>query len=257
MKPNNTITLIQPNWPAPDNIGSVISTRIGGVSDGVYSSANLGDHVGDDKTNLDNNRAILARQTGVTDWFWLQQTHGVDVAEIKSLHKPVNNFADASVTTQKNLACVILTADCLPILLCNKAGNRVAAAHAGWRGLAGGILENTLNVFDDAPENLLAYLGPAIGPKYFEVGEDVYTAFAKTFTQKNNDQNWRKCFVPIDHKANYYLADLYALARCILTERGIHQIYGGDYCTFADAQRFYSYRRDGVTGRMASAIWIK
>lgn len=248
--------LIEPIWPCPANVKAVISTRRGGFSEGPYAGANLGDHVGDDPAVVAINRDLLVTQTGVRQWPWLNQVHGVDVIRLTGADLPQKRFADAVYTSQSGVACAVLTADCLPILLCDAAGTQVAAAHAGWRGLAAGVVNNTVAEFTGRPEDLMAYLGPAIGPRNFEVGEDVYRAFADMFAHIGADGDWQENFSP-SVRAGHFLADLYGLARHILFHLGVRQVFGGDFCTYAEAERFYSYRRDGVTGRMASAIWLQ
>lgn len=249
------LQLLEPDWPCPANIKAVISTRRGGVSKAPYASANLGDHVGDDPAAVAGNRALLMEQTGVHQWPWLSQVHGVDVVQIVGdLHEGL--CADAVYTAQAGVACAVLTADCLPVLLCDAAGTQVAAAHAGWRGLAAGVVKNTVAGFACEPAQLMAYLGPAIGPRHFEVGEDVYRAFENLFARAEEIGSWRENFAP-SVRPGHFLANLYGLARHILLHLGVHQIYGGDFCTYADVDRFYSYRRDGVTGRMVSAIWLQ
>ncbi len=245
------IELIRPSWPAPPNVCCVISTRVGGASLEPFASANLGDHVGDDNCRVDTNRRDLARQTGINDWRWLKQVHGVNVVSASSV-TPENLTADGSHTRRQEQACVVLTADCLPILCCDKAGTQIAAVHAGWRGLAAGIVDNTVEAFDAPASELMVYLGPAIGPKAFEVGADVLEAFSKRFSCEA-----ATFFEPISDKQGHYLADLYGLARLALRRLGVTQVYGGEYCTYDEPTRFYSYRRDGLTGRMASAIWMK
>jgi uncharacterized protein, YfiH family len=249
------LQLLEPVWPCPANVRAVISTRRGGVSQAPYASANLGDHVGDDPTAVARNRDFLAQQIGVQQWPWLQQIHGVAVQRISGkLQQGV--CADAVYTSQPGIACAVLTADCLPILLCDVTGTQVAAAHAGWRGLAAGVIQNTVTEFSSPPVELMAYLGPAIGPRHFEVGEDVYRAFAQLFEKAGADMEWRESFRPSNRPGHFY-ANLYGLARCVLQQLGVQQVFGGDFCTYADAERFYSYRRDGVTGRMVSAIWLQ
>lgn len=246
------LALLSPNWPLPQGVHAVVSTRGGGVSEGCYRSANFGDHVGDNADFVAANRRRLAQQCALEHWQWLQQVHGVDILEVGST--PITSaVADGVTTRHKGIACTVLTADCLPILLCALDGSQVAAVHAGWRGLAAGIISQSVARFECAPRHLSAFLGPAIGPKHFEVGQDVYRAF---LTWNVEPVLWRQLFVPQHGKAGHYLADLYGLARWALQKQGVQQIFGGNYCTFGEPQRFYSYRRDGVTGRMVSAIWL-
>lgn len=249
------LLLLEPVWPRPANVRAIISTRRGGVSRGPYTSANLGDHVGDDAIAVARNRDLLVQQTGVQHWPWLQQVHGVAVQRISE--KMLQGIcADAVYTPQRGVACAVLTADCLPVLLCDVAGTQVAATHAGWRGLAAGVIQNTIAEFSCPPDQLMAYLGPAIGPRHFEVGEDVHRAFTELFEKEGGDGEWRESF-RLSTKPGHFYANLYGLARCVLKRLGVRQVFGGDFCTYADAERFYSYRRDGVTGRMVSAIWLQ
>jgi hypothetical protein len=246
---------IIPDWPAPANVRALQTTRDGGVSMGAYASLNLGDHVGDDPVAVARNRALL-RSTLPTDPVWLKQVHGNIVADAD--HAVGVPEADAATARQPGKVCAVMTADCLPLLLCDEAGTVVAAAHAGWRGLAGGVVEATVEAMNVAPEQLLVWLGPAIGPAAFEVGEEVRQAFMA------HDPAATKAFVPrqplTPHSSSLteskWLADIYLLARQRLALLGVKRVYGGGLCTYADAERFYSYRRDRATGRMASLIWL-
>jgi YfiH family protein len=212
--------------------------------------------VADDPAAVAINRELLAQQTGVTHWPWLRQVHGADLLAFSRPDQLRGACADAVYTNQPGLACAVLTADCLPLLLCDEDGTQVAAVHAGWRGLASGVINTAVASFSVAPENLLVYLGPAIGPEYFEVGEEVYVACADLFAQMSAPPVWRGNFTPAN-RTDHYFANLYGLARSILAALGVRRIYGGNFCTYADSERFYSYRRDGVTGRMISAIWLQ
>lgn len=244
--------LIEPDWPCPPNVKAIISTRRGGCSSGPYASGNLGDHVSDDPESVRLNRQLLEKQTGVAQWPWLQQVHGTEVVRFEGAAR--GQCADGVYTSIPGYACAVLTADCLPVLLCNDSGTQVAAVHAGWRGLAAGILNRAVETFPDSGTRLMAYLGPAIGQAHFEVGEEVRGAFEGLF-QKMGANEWRGSITPA-HRHGHYLADLYGLARGVLDCLGVYQVFGGDYCTFAHSETFYSYRRDGVTGRMVSAIWL-
>jgi hypothetical protein len=246
---------IIPDWPAPANVRALQTTREGGVSTDAYATLNLGDHVGDDPVAVARNRALLCR-TLPSDPAWLKQVHGNIVVDAgRTVGVP---DADASLSRQLGKVCAVLTADCLPLLLCDEAGTVVAAAHAGWRGLAGGVVEATVKAMSVAPERLLVWLGPAIGPAAFEVGEEVRQAFMA------HDPEAAKAFVPsqalrTQHSAlstQKWLADIYLLARQRLALLGVERVYGGGLCTYTDAERFYSYRRDQATGRMASLIWL-
>ncbi|HEV8647032.1 MAG TPA: peptidoglycan editing factor PgeF [Burkholderiales bacterium] len=236
---------IVPDWPAPANVRALITTRGGGVSTGPFASMNLGQRVDDDMQSVRTNRASL-RNLLPAEPKWLQQIHGVDVVDADRLQQPVE--ADAAVARNPGSVCTVMVADCLPVLLTDRAGSVVAAAHAGWRGLAAGVLENTVRATGAASVELLAYLGPAIGPSAFEVGADVRDAFLA------RSADAASAFVA--HKPGKWLADLFALARQRLRASGVTQIYGGGLCTYSDPRRFFSHRRDKVTGRMAALIWL-
>lgn len=236
---------IRPDWPAPPRVKAFSTTRLGGVSKGPWSGLNLGLHVGDQEVAVLRNRALLREHLALpSEPQWLQQQHGVAVRTPDS----GSDCADASVETRPGRVCAVMTADCLPVLLCNRDGTRVAAAHAGWRGLCAGVIEAAVRAFDDRPDELLAWLGPAIGPAHFEVGAEVRQAFV------GGDAATAACF--LQNREDHWLADLYGLARHRLSQFGIEAISGGEYCTFSDADRFYSYRRDGISGRMATLIWL-
>jgi len=237
---------IVPDWPAPPGVRALITTRPGGVSRGAYAGLNLGLRSGDDIEAVTRNRASL-RQWLPAEPLWLRQVHGTNVAEADAAQNSPE--ADAAVARRPGRVCAALTADCLPVLLCDEAGTVVAAAHAGWRGLCAGVIEQTLRAMDRSPEALLAYLGPAIGPAAYEVGAEVREAFIAA------DPGSGAAFAP--GKPGKLYADLYALARRRLARSGVSRVYGGGYCTYTERERFYSYRRDGATGRMASLIWIQ
>lgn len=238
---------IHANWPAPSHIKACVTTRSGGMSRAPYDSFNLAQHVGDDPQAVMHNRNILKQSLGLpAEPVWLEQVHGVAVVEAAS---PGDRRADAAFTDMKNIVCTVMTADCLPVLMCNVAGTKVAAAHAGWRGLHAGVIEATLRKFNEPAENLLAWLGPAIGPEAFEVGDEVRQAFVNDLPES------AEAFHPA--KPGHWLADMYLLARLRLARVGVLAVYGGGLCTMSDSQRFYSYRRDGKTGRMASLIWME
>ena len=246
---------IEPAWPAPSRVHAAITTRQGGVSTAPYDSFNLGGHVGDDPIAVERNRAQLAVELALpAQPLWLTQVHGTDVVALE-LGLPAGSEADASVATGNDLVCAILTADCLPVLLCDRAGTVVAAAHAGWRGLAAGVLRRTVAAMAVAPGSLMAYLGPAIGADHFEVGVDVRDSFAATARTAGYSDQVMRCFRPVG--ADKWLADLCGLARLELAAAGVEDIYGGDHCTYSQPDQFYSYRRDGATGRMASLIWLR
>lgn len=237
---------LRADWPAPPQVQTLISTRRGGVSPPPYHSLNIGAHVGDLAQHVAQNRAIIRAALPVAPAY-LNQTHGNTVVRAAPALGSSPPDADASVDGSGQAACVVMTADCLPVLLCDRAGTVVAAAHAGWRGLAGGILQNTLAAMNVPPQEIMAYLGPAIGPDAFEVGPDVKEAFPMPRAGT--------AFTPIG--GGKYLADIYALARLVLGQAGVRAVYGGTRCTVLERETFFSYRRDGRTGRMASIIWLE
>lgn len=237
--------LLVPAWPAPANVQALQTLRTGGISPAPWHDFNLGDHVGDDAARVAANRAKL-RSTLPAEPLWLQQVHGI--ATVNADLGANSLVADAAFARQSGKVCVVMTADCLPVLFCDKAGTVVAAAHAGWRGLLAGVLEATVAKMGVPANELLVWLGPAIGPKYFEVGDEVRTAFLA------HDSAAASAFLP--QLPGKWLADIYTLARQRLQAAGIDAISGGDFCTVSDSARFFSYRRDGVTGRMASLIWL-
>ncbi|WP_226501108.1 peptidoglycan editing factor PgeF [Pseudomonas sp. MWU16-30322] len=235
---------LTPDWPAPASVRACVTTREGGVSEAPFDSLNLGDHVDDRPEAVAENRRRLTEHFTIKP-AWLQQVHGIDVAHADP---GVVATADASWTATPGVACTAMTADCLPALFCDRAGTRVAAAHAGWRGLAAGVLEATLDHLDTAPADVLVWLGPAIGPKAFEVGPEVREVFVSQLPEA------AAAFVP-SHNAGKFMADIYLLARLRLAERGVTAVYGGGFCTVTDP-RFFSYRRASRTGRFASLIWL-
>jgi YfiH family protein len=241
------IECLRPDWPAPPGVMAASTTRGGGVSTGPWASLNLGAHVGDDPRCVAGNRARLAEALRLPgDPVWLNQVHGAVVATLRG--GEANIDADAAFTRDAGVVCTVMTADCLPVLFADCRGGAVAAAHAGWRGLAAGVLEASLACFDD-PSRVLAWLGPAIGPAAFEVGDEVRAAFVA------RDAATQGAFRP--HGPGRWLADIYQLARQRLARAGLSRVYGGGRCTFSEKARFFSYRRDGITGRMASLIWIE
>jgi YfiH family protein len=237
---------IVPDWPAPANVRALQTTRTGGVSPAPWASFNLGDHVGDDPARVAANRAELRRHLPAEP-VWLTQVHGI--AAVDAENCPKSTSADASFACSPNTVCAIMTADCLPVLFCDRAGTVVAAAHAGWRGLVAGVLEATVAAMKVPPGEILAWLGPAIGPQAFEVGDEVRTAFVA------HDPAAARAFIP--HGAGKWLADIYTLAKQRLANAGVTAVYGGGRCTVSEAEAFFSYRRDGVTGRMASLVWLE
>ena len=238
--------LIIPDWPAPPGVRALVTTRQGGVSAEPWASFNLASHVGDDLAAVIANRAQL-RQSLPADPPWLTQVHGtlcVDAARVQS-----GIEADASFTRQRGIVCAVLTADCLPVLLCDDNVSVVSAVHAGWRGLADGVIEASVAAMAVPGKQLMAWLGPAIGPAAFEVGADVRDAFLM------HDMQAAQAFTSI--AADKWLCDIYLLARQRLHALNIRRITSADFCTVRDIDRFYSFRRDGVTGRMASCIWLE
>ncbi|MCW7550872.1 purine nucleoside phosphorylase YfiH [Photorhabdus sp. APURE] len=239
--------LIFPNWPQPTTVKACSSTRLGGMSLSPYDSLNLGKHVGDKPDVVEQNRHILAKMAELPQPpIWLEQVHGTCVVRLNG--QPLeDNKADSVYTNIPGQVCAVMTADCLPVLFCSSAGDEVAAAHAGWRGLCAGVLENTIAQFKAKPNQIQAWLGPAIGAKKFEVGNEVLQAF----TLQHADLS--QAFIPVGEK---YLADIYLLAKLKLQSVGVNAIFGGDECTVSNKEKFFSYRRDGITGRMATLIWL-
>jgi len=244
---NTRCAWVVPDWPAPPTVHAAVTTRIGGVSQPPYASFNLAMHVGDDPAAVQVNRRRLREALPLpTDPVWLRQVHGTAV--IDAGQAGVDPEADGAYTLRPDIVCAVLTADCLPVLLCDRSGTRVAVLHAGWRGLANGVIEAGAKAMDMAGDELMAWLGPAIGPTAFEVGAEVRSAFIA------HDPQAEAAFQPLT--GGKYLANIYQLAHQRLTALGIHQVSGGEFCTVRDPERFYSYRRDGVTGRMASLVWL-
>ena len=250
------IDVITPQWPAPANVCAAITLRTGGCSTAPFDQSNLALHVQDDPQNVIANRQSLIQSLKLpTLPLWLDQVHSTDlVYGPEAIDSP---RADGSYSDQPGAVCAVLTADCLPVLLCDRAGTQVAAAHAGWRGLCGGILRKTVATFKQSPDQLLAYLGPAIGPQVFEVGAEVLQAFLDQAQNPQHQQAIVAAFTLRESTADKYLANLYALARAELQASGVSQIYGGDYCSYSDSERFYSYRRSPKTGRNGSLIWLR
>ena len=239
-------SLIYPDWPAPANVKSLQTTRHGGLSLPPYDTLNLGLHVGDVPHVVARNRQKL-EPLMPSEPVWLEQVHGTIVANADAAACRVQ--ADACIAKQRGSVCVVMTADCLPVLLCDEAGTVVGAAHAGWKGLAAGIIEKTIKEMGVSPQKLMAWLGPAIGPEAFEVGGEVRETFMA------HDNKAAEAFT-VHGEQGKFLADIYLLARQRLNSSGITRIYGGNYCTYHQKDKFFSYRRDGVTGRMGSFIWL-
>lgn len=238
------VTFIKPRWPAPSSVKAIQTTRQGGVSRPPYHALNLATHVNDLPKDVAQNRQMLSEYLP-TEPVWLNQIHSTQVVDAATCQ--CIEDADASFTTQQHVVCVTMTADCLPILLCDQGGTTVAAVHAGWRGLCDGVIEKTIEAMPVVPSQLLAWLGPAIGPSAFEVGNNVRQQFIE------KDQQAANAFLP---KGDKWLGNLYLIAEQRLMRSGIQHIYGDVQCTFTNADRFFSYRRDHNTGRMATMIWL-
>ncbi len=243
---------IVPEWPAPHNVRALQTTRGGGVSQAPYDTLNLGEHVGDSPLDVAYNRQLLAALVPAEP-LWLDQVHGVEVANADAAGGLPR--ADASIARRPGAVCAVMTADCLPVLLCDERGTVVGAAHAGWRGLCAGVIERTVAAMGVPPQNLMAWLGPAIGPRAFEVGGEVREAFIAA------DPQAQQAFVALPGSGGKHLADIFLLARQRLERLGVTRIYasgngGRGLCTYTDSARFFSYRRDGATGRMGTFIWL-
>lgn len=241
--------LLTPDWPALPHIKAYTTLRTGGLSHVPYDTFNIAAHVGDDEIRVQANRALLKSTLGYTsEPIWLDQIHSP--IALPALPENIGKKADAAYTSLPQHICLVMTADCLPVLVCDREGTHVAAIHAGWRGLLYGVIENTLAAMQIPAEKVLVWLGPAIGAKVYEIGDEVRQLFVDA------DPNSQQAFIP-SHNADHWMADLYALAKMRLQRSGIHQIYGGQFCTFTQKELFFSYRRDGnKTGRMASLIYI-
>ncbi|MDB6086557.1 MAG: hypothetical protein JWN43_4438 [Gammaproteobacteria bacterium] len=239
---------LTPEWPAPASVHALSTLRVGGVSQPPYATLNLGDHVGDTAAAVTENRRSLRAAAGLpAEPAWLVQVHGNCVRDLDS--SAPSGPADAAVTRQPGRICAILTADCLPVLLAAESGGGVGAVHAGWRGLAAGVIEATVNALGGSPGGLLAWLGPAIGRGHFEIGAEVREELL------GGDPGAESAFEL--NQRGRYMADLYALARRRLARVGIERIYGGGACTYTESDKYFSHRRDGVTGRQATLIWLE
>ena len=235
------------DWPAAEKVKALTTTRSGGVSQAGYSSLNLADHVDDKPEYVNQNRKILIESLSIKEPVWLKQVHGIQVVDALSAGHHAE--ADAIYSNQSDSVCAVLTADCLPLLFCNQQATKVAAAHAGWRGLANGVIEATVSALQENNKDLMVWLGPAIGPECFEVGQEVFDVFI------SHDPQAASAFSQVD--SEHYLADIYQLARLRLNQLGIEKVYGGGLCTYSDEERFYSFRKNKITGRMASMIWLE
>ncbi|MBI4938215.1 MAG: peptidoglycan editing factor PgeF [Nitrosomonadales bacterium] len=260
---------IIPCWPAPPNVKALQTTRNGGVSAAPYASLNLGDHVGDVPLAVARNRRLLEPLLP-SEPVWLKQEHGTVVVDAAAT--VCGPQADACISSRAGAVCVVMTADCLPLLLCDERGSVAGAVHAGWRGLCDGVIEQTVRAMNVRPEALMAWLGPAIGARAFEVGGEVRAAFIARQPEADaafvpslrpgaresiRAGNWPPQSLPQSGADGKWLADIYRLARLRLNALGVDRIYGGDLCTYTDRDRFFSYRRDGVTGRMGTFIWLE
>jgi len=244
---------ITPDWKVPSFVHGCVTLRQGGFSDGVYQGLNMATHVADNNDLVLKNRQLVSTQLQIPSKpQWLNQTHSTDVIELPFHSDQHNNKADAVWTNKNNVVCAILTADCLPVFFYHPLENSIAVAHAGWRGLAAGIIENTISAMTSSVEYLKVWLGPAIGPRQFEVGEEVRDIFCEY------DPEVKNCFSTsiYNDDEKHFMADIYRLAKARLYNAGVRNITGGNYCTFSEPQHFYSYRRDGESGRMANLLWL-
>jgi YfiH family protein len=237
-----------PDWPCPARVRAFVTTRAGGVSGGEYASMNLGTRSGDDPAHVARNRLIVAERLPAMPR-WMAQVHGNAVANLDALADGDVATADAATVGEARRVAAVLTADCMPVLFCDGHGRRAGVAHAGWRGLAGGVLENTVAALEADAQDVMAWMGPAIGPDAFEVGPEVREAFLAA------DPAADAAFAP--HGPGKYLADLYVLARQRLARAGVRRIFGGGFCTYRDSARFFSYRREPKSGRMGTFIWLE
>lgn len=241
------IRWIPADWPAPEHVHAGATTRIGGYSRGTYSSMNLACHVDDNPEHVSQNRILLRERLSLPDEpLWLQQIHSNKVINLAT--ENINQPADGAHTNQQNQICVVLTADCLPLLLCNPAGTEIAAIHIGWRGFSSNIIGNALNAFSAKPQELMAWIGPCISANHYEVGEEVRAACLKIINDPGG--------ALIPGRPGHWFADIQRLVRHQLLSTGVQKFHGGEYCTYTDYQHFYSCRRDGITGRVASLIWM-
>ena len=248
MKKQPKVKVITPDWPAPASVRAFTTTRMGGSSLSPYESLNMALHVGDNRNHVERNRYTLKQHLELpAEPHWLKQEHGTRLLNLDQL--VTDGEADGSFTGSTDKICAVMTADCLPVLMCSSIGDKVAALHAGWRGLAAGIIEKGVKAMAVESVHILVWLGPAIGPENYEVGSDVFQAF----TNRNPLAN--VAFTP--SREGHWRVNLYQLARLEFADLGVRQIYGGNYCTFTDEVHFYSFRRDRTTGRMASLIWLQ
>lgn len=246
---------IYPDWPAPGNIVAFSTLRQGvGSSQSPYDQFNLAMHVGDDPDTVESNRAILSQSCeGLEQLQWLNQVHGTRIVTAGEERRP---DADGCISSELGMGCAVMTADCLPLILCDRYGHQIAAVHAGWRGLAAGVVEEAVARFNVVADDIMVWMGPGIGQENFEVGEDVRQIFMDAAGDAEQKQIAR-AFIGHNSKKNHFFADLRQLARIRLSVMSVTKVYGGNFCTYADSERFYSYRRDGVTGRMVTMIYKK
>lgn len=242
-------SVVRPDWPAPANVTALVTTRRGGVSRAPYAGFNLAHHVGDRPEAVETNRKRLQDMVAGVPVAWVRQVHGTRMVEASDVIAAAPPEADA-VHVRDRGAAAVMTADCLPVFVVDRSGREALVVHAGWRGLASGIIESSIAGMDGPPDELMAWLGPAIGPCHFEVGDEVRAAFLEP-----DSSDCARAFRPAG-KSGQWMADLYELARLRLREAGVPDVYGGGYCTFCDESRFYSFRRDGTTGRMAALICL-
>ena len=245
---DHAATWITPDWPAPERVRAFVTTRAGGVSEGAYASLNLGARSGDDALHVARNREIVATHLPRMPR-WLAQVHGIDVADLDAEPIPGAPIADAAISRSAGTVCAVLTADCMPLLLCEQDGRCIGIAHAGWRGMAAGVIERTVAALGCAPVRVMAWMGPTIGPSAFEVGPEVREVFLAS------DPGAGEAFAV--HKPGKYFADLYDLARRRLASAGVTEIHGGEFCTHTEVDRFFSYRREPRSGRMGAFIWLE
>lgn len=244
-------TFLKPDWQVASRVRAIVTTRRGGTSSSPYDSLNLATHVGDDPAAVSRNREMLKDALNLpAEPLWLEQVHGTEVVDSRC---DIECKADASYADEPGNVCAVMTADCLPVFLADTQGNEIAVVHAGWKGLLHGVIEAAIKKFKAPPGNIHAWLGPAIGPENFEVGAEVRKAFAD---EAKSSAMVITAFTPVGDMGNKFLADIYRLAKFRLNRMGVNNISGGDFCTVDNKEMFYSYRRDGITGRMASLIWI-
>lgn len=242
--------VIRADWPAPTNVIALVTTRCGGVSRPPYAGFNLAHHVGDRQESVATNRASLQKRAGDVPIAWVRQVHGSRTVDAGNVVGAADVPEADAIRLRGGEAGAVMTADCLPVLVVDRAGHEALVIHAGWRGLVAGVIESAIAAMNSSPSDLMAWLGPAIGPCHFEVGDEVRTAFLKA-----GDGHCAGAFRPAG-ESGQWMADLYELARIRLREAGVESLYGGGFCTFCDESRFYSFRRDGTTGRMAALICL-